>query len=152
MKLIRWLKSLRRQQPAAEVRFRILAVAARLDDRFLLERLGKRHHWELRFADAPAEGFSVAARTHFDVILCDSNQPGYPWREVMDRLAASSPESCILLVAPKIHDYVWRDVREQGGYDILLRPLREEAVLRVMESQRLLSTPEAGQAEAPRLH
>jgi hypothetical protein len=71
----------------------------------------------------------LASQSHFEVILCDRHQPGYPWREVMDRLAVSSPRSCMLLVSPVNYDYLWSDVLQHGGYDILIRPLREGAVL-----------------------
>jgi len=50
----------------------------------------------------------------------------------MDRLARDSPRSDILLVSPKRDDYVWRDVLQHGGYDCLLRPLREDAVLQMI--------------------
>jgi hypothetical protein len=109
---------------------RILAISLLLEDRFLLEDLGKQYDWELQFTDSPREGFTLAPQTHFELILCDRNQRGYPWREVMDRLAAASPRSCILLVSPVSDDYLWGDVLQRGGYDVLRRPLRETAVLR----------------------
>jgi DNA-binding response OmpR family regulator len=99
-----------------------------LSDLFLLERLGKQHAWELRFTTSPGEGIRLVSQSHFELILCDCNQPGYPWREVIDRLAASSPRSRILLVSPVSDDYLRRDVLHQGGCDILVRPLREESL------------------------
>ena len=62
------------------------------------------------------------------MILCDSNQAGFPWREVMERLAGNSPGSRILLVSPANDDFLWRDVFQQGGYGVLSRPMREADV------------------------
>jgi CheY-like chemotaxis protein len=78
---------------SAAKRLRILAVSICLDDIFLLEYLGDQHGWELKFTDSPQEAFRLASSSDFDLILCNRNQPGYPWREVMDRLAATSPRS-----------------------------------------------------------
>jgi CheY-like chemotaxis protein len=119
--------------PAGEP-IRILAVCLFLDDRFVLDQLGDTYGWQLRFANSPREAFRLAFENDFDLILCDRNQPGHPWREVMDRLAASSPRSCILLVSPMSDDYLWWEVLQHGGFDVLIRPLRAEIVLRAIET------------------
>jgi CheY-like chemotaxis protein len=129
-----WLKKRNNAQPVPSAkRLRILAVSISLEDIFLLEYLGDRHGWELKFARSPREAFRLASNSDFDLILCDRNQPGYPWREVMDRLAANSPRSCILLVSPTNDDYLWWAVLHHRGFDVLIHPLREEIVLRVID-------------------
>ncbi len=52
----------------------------------------------------------------------------------MDRLAATSPHSCILLVSPTNDDYLWWDVLHHRGFDVLIRPLRDESVLRAVDT------------------
>jgi len=136
-----WLKKRGLRRPIPEERVRILALSLFLEDRFLLERLGKRYNWELRFAISPRDGFSLASQSHFDLILCDRHQPGYPWREVMDRVASSSPRSCILLVTPVSDDHLWREVLQQGGYDVLMRPLSEEGALHAVQSAMRFASP-----------
>lgn len=140
-----WFKERHRnhQHPAVGERLRILALSLRLEDCWLLERLGKQHHWKLRFAISPRDGFNLVSQSHFDLILCDRNQTGHPWREVMDRLAVSSPRSCIFLVSPLNDDYLWRDVLQQGGYDVLIRPLREKPVLHSIEAAVRFISPAA---------
>jgi DNA-binding response OmpR family regulator len=115
-------------------RLKILAVSISLDDTFLLEYLGNQHGWDLKFTGSPREAFRLASSSAFDLILCNRNQPGYPWREVMDRLAATSPRSCILLVSPTNDDYLWWEVLHHRGFDVLIRPLREEIVLRAVDT------------------
>jgi CheY-like chemotaxis protein len=130
-----WLKK-RKNAPSATSakRLSILAVSIPLNDIFLLEYLGERHGWELKFTASPQEAFRLASRRNFELILCDRNQPGHPWREVMDGLAASSPRSCIFLVSPTNDDYLWWAVLNHRGFDVLIHPLREEIVLRVIDS------------------
>jgi CheY-like chemotaxis protein len=136
-----WFKKRNQARPAPKRRRRILVVAISLVDRVLLEQLGRQHDWEIRFTNSANCGFALAEQSHFELILCDRNQVGFPWREVIRRLAAISPRSCILLVSPVNMDYVWQDVLQQGGYDVLIRPLREKAVLDVISAaERFLST------------
>jgi CheY-like chemotaxis protein len=133
--LSEWLKERNTAlSESANKRLRILAVSISLDDIVLLEYLGNQHGWETKFAGSPQEAFKLASYGGFHLILCDRNQSGYPWREVMDRLAASSPQSCILLVSPTNDDYLWWDVLHHRGFDVLIRPLREEIVLRAVDT------------------
>lgn len=104
MWLTDWFKKWNEPRPAPEGCLRILVLSMSLEDRFVLERLGKQHDWELQFSNSLREELKLASQSHFELILCDRNQPGYPWREVMDRLAACSPRSGILLVPPASDD------------------------------------------------
>ncbi len=115
----------------------ILAVCLSLEDRFLLERLADRHGWNIHFVESPGGGFTLASKYLFDVILCDRNQPGYPWREVLDHLSERSPRSCLLLVSPLHDDYLWGEVVQHGGHDIVVRPLRESETVMAIETARL---------------
>ncbi|MGA2878123.1 MAG: hypothetical protein ABSG13_04165 [Bryobacteraceae bacterium] len=142
MWLSEWLKKRNNAQSVSSAkRLRILAVSISLNDIFLLEYLGNQQGWEMKFAASPQEAFQLASYGGYDLILCDRDQPGYPWREVMDRLAASSPRSSILLVSPTKDDYLWWDVLNHRGFDVLIRPLREEVVLRVIDSAMRCLSP-----------
>jgi DNA-binding response OmpR family regulator len=124
-----WYKKRRAAHPVAERRLRILVVRVPLTDLFLLERLAKQQAWDVRSTTSSREGCRLASQSHFELILCDCNQAEYHWRGVIERLAASSPRSCILLVSPVSDDYLRRDVLQQGGHDVLVRPFREESTL-----------------------
>lgn len=134
MWLTDWYKKRNDAHQAEERRLRILVLRMPLPDLFLLERLGKNHAWQVRFTTSPREGFRLATQSHFELILCDCNQAEYHWRGVLERLAASSPRSCILLVSPVSDDYLRRDVLQQGGHDVLVRPLREESALHSVQA------------------
>jgi DNA-binding response OmpR family regulator len=142
LRLSEWFKKRVCSQPAPRARgLRILAVSIALEDIFLLEYLGEQQGWEMKFTHSPQEAFRLASYGGFDMILCDRNQPGYPWREVMTRLAESSPHSCIFLVSPTKDDYLWWDVLNHRGFDILIRPLRAEVVLRAIDTASRCVSP-----------
>jgi CheY-like chemotaxis protein len=136
-----WFKKRNQEHPIRERRLKILALSIFLQDRILLERLGRQYNWELHFTNSPPEAFDWVSQSQFEIILCDRNQPGYPWREVVDRLAKSSPRSCILLISPVNDDYLWSDVLQWGGYDVLRRPLRAEAVLHLVNAAKRFTSP-----------
>jgi two-component system response regulator HydG len=134
MWVLNWFKKRNTAPEPAEDHLKILAVSVFLNDRLVLEQLGKREGWDLRFTNSARDAFRLVMEKHFEVVLCDRNQYGYPWREVMERLAENSPRSRILLVSPLNDDYLWRDVVRQGGYDVLTRPLREADTLHTISA------------------
>lgn len=144
MWLTDWYKKRNDAHRVAERRLRILVLRMPLSDLFLLERLGKKHAWEVRFTTSPREGFRLASQSQFELILCDCNQAEYHWRGVIERLAANCPRSCILLVSPVSDDYLRRDVLQQGGHDVLVRPLREESALRSIQAVSRFIPSESG--------
>ena len=147
MRLADWLKTWHEPRPLPEERVRILVLSMPLEDRFLLERLARQNDWGLRFTNSPRDAFDLASQSHFELILCDCSEPGYPWREVIDRLAACSAQSCILLVSPVTGDYLWREVLQHGGYDILLRPLCEQPTLQAVQAVLRFISPASGVSE-----
>jgi DNA-binding NarL/FixJ family response regulator len=114
-----------------------------MDDRLLLARVRRQYGCDLRFTSSPEVGLTLASQTHYDLIFCDRNQPGYPWREVMEGLVARSPRSCVLLVSDISDDLLWRDVLQLGGYGVLVRPLRDAAILQAVESVLRFLSPES---------
>ena len=129
-----WFKNQEEVPSISEQRLQILALSMSSDDSVLLMCLAQKYKWDLRLTQSPRDAFRLASQSHFEIILCDRNQPGYPWREVMDRLAEFSPRSCILLVSPVSGDDLWRSVLQHGGYDVLLRPLRRNAALHAIQA------------------
>ena len=104
MWLPNWLKKRRVVPSPSTPRLRILAHARHasirrlsiaIDDCVSLRWLAQQHKWELRLTQSPREAFNLASQSHFEIILCDRNQPGYPWREVMERPARCWQKSAI---------------------------------------------------------
>ena len=142
MWLADWFMKRDEEPPPPEERLKILAVAMSIDDRVSLRWAGEEHNWKIRFTQSPREAFALASQSQFEVILCDRSQPEYPWREVMNRLAVCSPQSCILLVSPVSDDDLWQSVLQHGGYDILIRPLREKTTSQAIQAALRFIFPE----------
>lgn len=143
-RFLRWLARQTGPSHIAGSGPKILGVSVLLTDRVLLENLGKREGWRLRFTNSARDAFRLVREERFEVILCDRNQYGYPWREVVENLAWNSPRSRILLVCPAPDDYLWPDVVEQGGYGVLTRPLREADAQHTIGVAAGCLTPAAG--------
>jgi hypothetical protein len=52
------------------------------------------------------------------------------WRDAVRILASAVPHPCVILTSTVVDDYLWREIVARGGYDVLAKPLREEAAAR----------------------
>ena len=130
-----WLRARNSSLAQAEAkRLTILAVSPALEDLDILDLLSARHGWQMKPARSLREAFRLLSERTFDIVLCDSNPPGHPWQEIMSRLARVSRGAAIVLIAPAKDDLLWLEVLSRGGFDVLARPLGEQALRRVMDA------------------
>jgi FixJ family two-component response regulator len=84
------------------------------------------------FADTCDQARAALDQLKAPVILYDRDLAGGDWREVVQALASSPHRTCVILISRVVDDYLWNEVAQKGGYDVLLKPLREEDVVRAV--------------------
>jgi DNA-binding NtrC family response regulator len=111
----------------------IVALVAGQRDRELLERLAGEQHWAIHFRDNCGEAWDLLRERGIPIAICDRDLPGTEWRDVL-HLLGSSPGHFVytILMSQVADDYLWNEVIRRGGYDLLAKPLREQAVLRAV--------------------
>lgn len=88
---------------------------------------------DVHFVESFEEACAVANRLTVPAILLDRDWPGTDWRVILQSLAASARPACVILVSRVADDNLLREVIRLGGYDVLPKPLREDAVARVLK-------------------
>jgi FixJ family two-component response regulator len=114
-------------------RIPVVALVANEQDRQLLARVSSLEPLEMHFVASRDEASSLANELTAPVILLDRDWPGTEWRVMVQNLAASPHQACVVLVSALADDHLWQELVRQGGYDILVKPLREEDVNRVIK-------------------
>lgn len=111
----------------------MVALVVSDHDRALLTRVLTPEPMEIHFVesweDARAEANSLTA----PIILFDRDWPGTDWRLMVQNLAASPHQACVILMSAVADDYLWQELIRRGGYDLLAKPLRAENVARVVK-------------------
>jgi DNA-binding response OmpR family regulator len=106
----------------------VLAILASTEERFAMQRVAASNGWHLTLAqDLESPTVQLAAHKP-GLILYDRDLPGWEWRQAIELLAWRSATSCIILVSSVADDYLWQEVAQLGGYDVLTKPLKPEAV------------------------
>ena len=74
---------------------------------------------------------SAQLRPH--IILLDRDLADGDWRDSLSACASSSAGVCTILISRVTDDYLWNEVVGNGGYDVLVKPLREQNVQRAVK-------------------
>lgn len=106
----------------------LLIVTSRAEDMPELLGLLRETPWEL--TSVPQEEAAAALKAApVPILLFDRDLAGPSWRETIKRLIHSRRNACIVLLSNVADQYLWEEVVQQGGFDLLTRPFRKEQVL-----------------------
>jgi DNA-binding response OmpR family regulator len=124
--------SLHREDRAATANITVIGLAFTDKDRGVLADVCSRKQWNVLFADTSDQARAALDQVKAPVILCDRDLAGGEWRDVVQALASSPHRACVILISRVVDHYLWNEVVQRGGYDVLLKPLREEDVVRAV--------------------
>jgi len=109
----------------------ILLVSNRQEDHLILPGILDHPHWEWQHSHGCAEALELIRKRPFAVVICERDQTGGCWRDIL-RASSESAASPSLLVCSRLSDdSLWAEVLNLGGYDVLVKPFDSEEVLRV---------------------
>jgi len=97
-----------------------------------LRRILGHSRWTLREAATLA-----AARTSLDeqpavVVMCEADLPDGDWKELLDHTERLPLPPPVIVGARQADDYLWMEVLNSGGYNLLATPLEEREVFRMV--------------------
>jgi DNA-binding NtrC family response regulator len=115
----------RSQKPDAP---RVLAVTTAPWDELFYKKLRQMGEWDITIARSVRAALPLLMAQKFPIVLYDRDVPDSDWRDVLAKIAESSPRSCFLLVSHVSDEYLWREVVHLGGYDVVAKPLAEDVV------------------------
>jgi CheY-like chemotaxis protein len=91
--------------------------------------------WRIVEAASGEEALSRAVDAPPDFVLMDVNMPGIGGMAAAEHLRQSYPHAAISLLTANIQDPI-REQADRIGVGFLIKPLREEALVHFLESQR----------------
>lgn len=110
----------------------ILALMPDNSDRTAILQISERARWKLLVGDTLESAIDLLSNQEFAVILCDRDLPDLDWRDAIGTLAAKAPAASVILSSSVNDDYLWQEVIQCGGYDVLTKPFQEERVVKTI--------------------
>jgi DNA-binding NtrC family response regulator len=121
-----------RSQPLPDRTVRVLAVSSAEEDLRFLRHLFAHSNWVIYTARGCAEAADFLRRHPIPVILCDSELADGTWRDLLRTAGASAPDSLVIVTSRAADDFLWAEVLNLGGYDVLMKPFDPDEVIRVI--------------------
>jgi|SRR6185312_11596877 len=110
-------------------RVAVLAVTPCDSDRAHLSSIAMREGWDLALAADCPEALALLDMRRFPVVLCDRDLPDADWRGSLKALSAAGHPPCVILTSAVNDNYLWQEVVQNGGYDVVTKPLHDAEVV-----------------------
>lgn len=111
-----------------------LAVSNHGDDLAFLRGVFGDANWTLHEAPTLTDGLILMKRRVLDLVITDRDVPEGGWRRMLDALKALPAPLPLIVTSRLADDYVWAEVLNEGGYDVLAQPFDREEVVRVISA------------------
>jgi len=119
-----------------------LAIGEFASDRVLLQDIFTAAGWRLFVASDRRRAMQVLETHPIQVVLAESELPNWNWKKVLHDLRRLAQPPQLVVASRTADDYLWSEVLNLGGYDVLPQPLeREEAERVIAAAARHFSRP-----------
>lgn len=113
---------------------RVLAVTQNASDWRTLQEIANGRGWALFWAHSRESALAILSHYAIPIVICDRDLPGEDWRDVVKHIAGFRPPVSILLASSVSDEYLWREVVQHSGFDVLPKPFRDDNVIRAVNT------------------
>ena len=110
----------------------ILSVSHLVQDHIDLRRLLERTCWETYEAHSCREALAAIAELDLDVVLCEASLPDGNWKDLLEDFSRRENPPYLIVTSRLADEYLWAEVLNLGGYDVLAKPFDAEEVHHVV--------------------
>jgi DNA-binding NtrC family response regulator len=107
----------------------LLIVTSRAEDVRELKDLLHESPWELTGISRLEDADAALRAAEVPILLFDRDSPNATWQATMKRFIKLRRSACVVLLSNVSDQYLWEEVVQHGGFDLLTRPFRKEQVL-----------------------
>lgn len=110
----------------------ILLVSPAPEDHIFLQPLLSVAGRKTYFVRTYREALGVLCRDRIAVIICERDLPDGKWKDLLSQIAPLSDPPCLIVASRLADEFLWAEVLNLGGYDVLAKPFDAEEVVRVV--------------------
>jgi DNA-binding response OmpR family regulator len=105
-------------------------------DRPLVHEVFRKLEWKLFEAADRRRALRCLDNNPVHVVLAESDLPHWNWRRVLRDLRKRVHPPQLIVTSRTADDYLWSEVLNIGGFDVLPQPLEQDELERVVASAR----------------
>lgn len=118
-----------RVRPARHSGLTVLSVSGLEDDHLALKQIFDHSNWDLCSVQSLGEAFDFLRANNAAVAICDRDLPDGTWKSLLAELAHGENPPVLLVSSRIADDYLWAEVLNLGGCDVLAKPFDAREVI-----------------------
>lgn len=107
----------------------VIAAGLSAADAATLRTILSQPDWDLMCAADWEYAARLVTVGRASVVLLDRDSVAGDWRTALARLAAANRSASVMLVSRVSDDYLWNEIIQAGGYDVVAKPFRKHELL-----------------------
>jgi DNA-binding NtrC family response regulator len=122
-------------KPATEPKpTRILSVSTQTEDHTALERILDGLPVQISAVSSCREALEYLRNQPASVVFCDHRMKDGTWRDILNQVLGAAEPAPVVVTSRLADEYLWAEVLNLGGWDVLAKPFHEQEVLHVLDS------------------
>jgi len=106
------------------------------DDGRLLHNLFRSAGWALLHAGNPRHAAASLRNNHVQIVLSGTGGKSWTWKGLLHDLRKLTPPPVLIVTSRTADEYLWAEVLNLGGFDVLAQPFDPNEVERVLVAAR----------------
>ena len=110
----------------------VLVVSPITENRERLQQALHGTHWKIQGVQTYRETLAVLRREWPHVIICECPLADGSWKDLLSLVAPLLDAPLLIVTSRSADDYLWSEVLNMGGHDVLVQPLEDNEIVRVV--------------------
>jgi DNA-binding response OmpR family regulator len=110
----------------------VLAISPHTDDHAFLQHIFNHTNWALGCVRTWSEARSFLRRHRMPVVIAESQLPDASWKDALAGLSRMAERPRLIVSSRVADEFLWAEVLNLGGYDVLAKPFDPAEVFRVI--------------------
>jgi DNA-binding response OmpR family regulator len=129
-------------------RFSVLSVSPMPEDHLMLRHILDSALWKVSAVATRRSAIERLRASAVSVVICESVLEDGTWKDILEHNQACSYAPPLIVTSRLTNEYLWAEVLNLGGYDVLPKPFNDREVRHVLQTVSLQQTPAAQRTRA----
>ena len=109
----------------------VLAVCPSDQDSKCLHEIFRHSNWDVRYVKNRCEAAKALRDGRLGVVLCEALLPDGDWKDILSEVSTMPTAPPVIVTSLHADDWLWAEVLNLGGYDVLAKPFDLKEVVRI---------------------
>jgi DNA-binding response OmpR family regulator len=111
----------------------VLLISPYEEDHRTLRRMLDEQEYQVHWVQTREQALEKMRRNRVGVIIAERDLPGGTWKDVLGQLASFPNPPLLIVTSPQADNFLWAEVLNLGGWDVLAKPFYSAEVSRVVQ-------------------